>query len=514
MNIVWFKRDLRIFDHSPLRNAISRGNTCALYVLEREYWKLPDTSLRHWDFTRDCLRELDEQLRGINLKLIVRSGNALTILREMHSNHGIDGLFSHEETGNLWQRQRDKKIRAWCNETGILWHENQQFGVIRGLKSRNGWSKKWSSFMAQPLLNPPRKLHVVQPLSTNPSSKKIFYRRTAHSSAERQQGGRSNGVKVLESFLKNRSMGYQKNLSSPLTAYDNCSRISPYIAYGCLSMREVVQATRGRMEELKSEDVVVNKSWISSLRSFYARLHWHCHFIQKLEDEPLFEIQNVHSTYDGMRDEEKMDIDCYNAWATGKTGFPFVDACMRALIELGWINFRMRAMLQAFASYHLWLHWRFSGLHLARLFTDYEPGIHWNQAQMQSGTTGINTLRIYNPVKQSMDHDPQGHFIRRWVPELSLINGNFIHEPWKMTPAQQETQNCIIGVQYPEPIINHIEAAKNARARVYGRRKTKEFVIESRLIQTKHGSRKSGITRVKKRNVKSQKKEAQLALDL
>ena len=92
---------------------------------------------------------------------------------------------------------------------------------------------------------------------------------------------------------------------------------------------------------------------------------------------------------------------------------------MRALIETGWVNFRMRAMLVSFASYHLWLHWKEPALHLARMFTDYEPGIHYAQVQMQSGTTGMNTVRCYSPVKQGMDHDRDGEFARRWLPELA-----------------------------------------------------------------------------------------------
>ena len=115
-----------------------------------------------------------------------------------------------------------------------------------------------------------------------------------------------------------------------------------------------------------------------NISAFNSRLSWRCHFIQKLEDQPSIENKCMHSSYEGMR-EKKSNTDTLKAWETGFTGFPFVDACMRSLTHNGWITFRMRAMLTSFASYDLWIDWRESGYVLARLFTDYEPGIHYSQ---------------------------------------------------------------------------------------------------------------------------------------
>ena len=233
----------------------------------------------------------------------------------------------------------------------------------------------------------------------------------------RQTGGRSAWRERLDSFLTTRGAPYRSAMSSPVQGEHACSRLSPHLAWGTLSMREVAQAVWTRQRQLKTEPAQPNNGWRGSLKSFNGRLHWHCHFIQKLEDEPRLEFENLHSKYDGIRpsapDQERL-----YAWANGETGLPFVDACMRYLKATGWLNFRMRSMVMATASYHLWLHWRAPGQQLARYFTDYEPGIHWSQVQMQSGTTGINTVRIYNPVKQGYDQDPTGVFTRKWLPEL------------------------------------------------------------------------------------------------
>ena len=171
---------------------------------------------------------------------------------------------------------------------------------------------------------------------------------------------------------------YQKDMSSPNTAFNSCSRLSTHLSYGTLSIREVFQASMGRVKKLRESGAVGQGEWLKSLSAFQSRLHWHCHFIQKLESAPQFEVENVHPSYKGIRCESTPEKGHIEAWINGRTGFPFIDACMRALRSTGWINFQARAMLQSFASYQLWLHWRFSGVLLAQLFTDYEPGIHWN----------------------------------------------------------------------------------------------------------------------------------------
>jgi deoxyribodipyrimidine photo-lyase len=219
--------------------------------------------------------------------------------------------------------------------------------------------------------------------------------------------------------------------------------------------------------------------------SLISRLHWRGHFMQKLESEPELEIRSFHPAHQAARVSTMPDDPLLEAWATGRTGIPFADACMRSLIATGWLNFRMRAMVQSFASYHLGLDWRVSGERLARLFTDYEPGIHWPQVQMQSGQTGINTPRIYNPVKQGQDQDPDGLFTRRWVPELADVPLPVLQTPW-LAPMRDAGD-------YPPPIIDPVASARTAKDRLTALQRSAGYREAALEVFQKHGSRERRI---------------------
>jgi len=271
-----------------------------------------------------------------------------------------------------------------------------------------------------------------------------------------------------------------------LSAEEGCSRLSPHLAFGTISLRTVHQATELAIGNTPERELAY------ALRGFAGRLRWHCHFMQKLENEPDIEFNNFARVCDGLR-EDAFNSDHFEAWCAGQTGYPMVDACMRSLRATGWLNFRMRAMLVSFASYHLWLHWRQTGLFLARQFLDFEPGIHWSQMQMQSGTTGMNTLRMYSPTKQAKDQDPQGYFIRRWVPELACVPLPYLAEPWTMDVSVQRMAECMIGLNYPKPIVDEKTAMKAAKDRMYGLRQSQEAREEAGDVLARHGSRKSGL---------------------
>ncbi|MFN3868787.1 MAG: FAD-binding domain-containing protein [Hyphomicrobiaceae bacterium] len=486
-SVVWFKRDLRTVDHRPLFEAAARGRVIPLLVVEPELWMQPDASYRQFAFMRECALELGTALEQLGTNLVIRVGRIVDVLAELQASHGVSHVWSHEETGNGWTFRRDREVGAWCRANGVEMHEVAQFGVVRRLRSRDGWAGRWDRQMAAPITPPPTRLNGVTGLEAGylPSPEAIGL--TSDGCSGRQRGGRSVALATMDSFLARRGKPYRSAMSSPVSGAMHGSRLSPHLAWGAVSMREVAQATWSRQRGLRGDASDDARAWRGSLVSFAGRLHWHCHFIQKLESEPAIETVELHPAARGLR-PRSADAAMLGGWTRGETGYPFVDACMRSLHATGWLNFRMRAMLVSFASYNLWLPWQETGLVLARLFTDYEPGIHWPQMQMQSGTTGINTIRIYNPVKQGYDHDPSGAFVRTWVPELAGVPDAHIHEPWTWGGAA-----AVIGRRYPHRIVDLALSTAAAKDRVYGARRGAGFGDAADAIQNKHGSRKSGI---------------------
>lgn len=506
--VVWFKRDLRLEDHAALYQAALAGPVVALVIVEPAYWQGADTSARQWRFWRACLADLAKAIARRGGRLCLRIGDAVAELEALRRDIGPFALWAHEETGNGFTFARDRAVRGWARMRGVAFVELRQFGVIRGRGlNRDHWAAAWDAMMEQPVLPiPPIVWQSAPGHDVLPGAAALGL--APDDACASAAAGRGAALATLESFLFRRGEHYTRAMSSPLSAPDACSRLSWHLAYGSISMREVWHATRERYAALPKEA----RHWRQALRSFMARLHWHCHFIQKLESEPEAEFRPFARRYEGLR--RTADPSRLAAWAQGRTGYPFLDAAMRALQATGWATFRMRAMLMSFAAYDLWQPWQEAGLVLARAFIDYEPGIHWPQCQMQAGETGINTVRIYSPVKQGFDQDPQGRFIRAWIPELSQVPVAWLHALDRMDRDQRRA----LCPDYPPPIVDHAAAARSAHQAIAALRGTAEARAEADRVQRQHGSRKRSTTRKREGKIAAVRdrgnERAQMQLDL
>ena len=469
INIFWFKRDLRLLDNEPLNNAVSQKEKLLLiYCFEPSLKKNRHYSTKHWNFIKESINDLNIFLKNIDTHIHTYNKEITDVLKEIQEKFIVKKIFSHNETGLNVTFERDILLKEFCQNNSIQWEEEINNGVFRGLKNRKNWIKKWRDHMKSPVvLFKGEKNDFI-----NIKKKQNF---KVKDSKILQKGGVSSGIKYLDSFLDSRHTKYQNNISKPEASRTSCSRLSPYMSWGNISTRYAWQRAKEQIQNGKSK---------FQLNGFTSRLRWQAHFIQKFEMECQMEFRSVNKGYQNL--VKPINKKFISAWEKGKTGYPLVDASMRCVVETGYLNFRMRALLVSFLTHHLWQPWQSGVIHLARNFLDFEPGIHYSQFQMQAGETGINMIRIYNPTKNAKEHDKEGIFIKKWIPELKKIPTPLLFEPWKMSLIDQETYECKIGKDYPNPIVDISETYKYSASKLWRIKSDPKVKEESSRILQKH----------------------------
>ncbi|MGG4489688.1 FAD-binding domain-containing protein [Metabacillus idriensis] len=428
MNVVWFKRDLRIADHKPLAEAAIYGEVLPMYAAEPSIWSGEDYSARHFQFVRESLSGLQNALEDRGGRLFTYMGEMEEALSELFSTYGKFTLYAHEEMAGSAALERNVRVRDWMHERGLRFLEYPVIEKNSGRKSEERWNELCLSEpggIPEQIRSPedfPASFYIgAEKLgSFDVSGEPIRFG---------QQGGEQQAVETLETFLQERFQSYEKNGSNLLQSTVSSSRLSPYLAWGNISFRTVVQKTSIKIENCD------NLFLVKQLTSFQERLK---------ERWKLMEQGNVLENEDFSFEKD----DLFLKWFQGETGIPMIDAAMNCLHKTGWIPSKYRGMLVSFSVNTLSLNVQMCSDALASLFLDYEPVIHVHHIHKMSH-------KVQDPVKIGKKEDPDGVFIKRYLPSLSNVPAKHIHEPWKY-PG-------FFHLDYQAPAVNVKKANQAAR---------------------------------------------------
>ena len=448
--IVWFRRDLRIFDHEPLYRAARRGDVIPVFVFDRALLLHPETGSGRVRFMLSCLAALDEDLRSRGGRLILREGDPVEVLPALVKETQADGIYSYIDFERIYGRVRDARLnRALAEEDlKIRWFE--PLGGVADFIAYPDYRKRWYAQMMQPQVDAPQRVNVPDEVVSQvlPSIEAVGHVADAKWIP---RGGTMAARNLLNAFYEERKAErYYWQISYPGT--NSTSGLSPYIKYGAISIRECAQTVWQHQEDSKwASDKRVRRS----SDHIISRLRWGSGFTQRFRYLPQLEVRSIYKPFAKESAEngwEPFDAELYEAWCEGYTGFPIVDAAARCLKATGgWLalNFRVRAIYASFLCNLLGMDWRYGALHFMRHLIDGDcPLDHYQWAQQAGVTHCLNQAwtRIYNPEQEAIDRcDPQGEFVRRWVPELAHLEA----EQLGMPPRTRG---------YPAPILNYGEA--------------------------------------------------------
>ena len=457
MQVLWFKRDLRLSDHLPLfeamRNAKHHGLVLPLYIHEPSQIADAHTARQHQLFVHECLDDLKQQFADVGGYLHEELGEAVDVLARLHAQFKFTHVWAHQETTQLAQYRRDQAVAAWCKSMGVALHEFPQNNVQRATFMANPFAEKinFQTYLdraAQEEIKNPAGRNLQAFFAPQPAvelNRATVPQAVGDDKPLRMKGGRAQARAVAAKFFTPAKLrSYPFSISSPLKAWSGCSRLSPYLAYGVVSDREVLQKLNALVNRVHGQGDATHIAKVEDAARFYVdRLIWRQGYLQQLENHTGLETDAFYCD-----EPAEVNQEFLNAWQQGRTGFAYVDACQRFLQQTGWLNMRARAMLVSFACVQLGLPWQPVALYLAQQFLDFEPAIHYGQVRIASGTSHFSQMLVYDPLKQQAEQDPKGEFVKRWLPEHGTAN-------------------------YPAPIVDNAESLKLGKARLHAMRQSR-----------------------------------------
>lgn len=438
--IVWFRRDLRIADHAPLDRAAQRGAVIPVFIFDRALLHHPETAVARVAFMLESLRSLDADLRERGGRLILRSGDPVEVLPQLIRETQAEGIYAHIDFERIYGRVRDARLnRALAQQQlKIRWFEPG--GTTSELVTSQQYRQIWYAQMQATIVPTPTRIYVPPEVLSQPipsladvghfgDGKPIP---AASTQAARQ---------LLQQFMQEKTQRYYWQLSYP--SAEATSGLSPHIKFGVISLRECYQTVQ-QLKEIPDQRVG------RSRKQFISRLRWNSGFAQRFRYLPQMEVRSLYQGFDAASGD--IDETLYQTWQQGQTGFPIIDAAARCLLATGgWqaLNFRTRACYASFLSNLLGIDWRYGALHFMRHLIDGDCPIDHYQWAMQAGVTAAidkSWTRIYNPGQVAVDRfDPQGQFIKQWVPELRHLPPAHLGLP-------------LLVKDYPLPIVDYPQA--------------------------------------------------------
>jgi deoxyribodipyrimidine photo-lyase len=428
-------------DNAALAAAAANGTAHPVFVFDPRFYESKRVCDGRIEFLHESLDQLAAEYDQLDGSLALRHGRPTAILDSLLSD--ADRLYFNASPSAGYARDRDRELASW---DAVRRFEDD--AIVRQGDSRADWQTQAESYFTGDQRDPPTTVGGDIDSSTTIPAIEAEY--DIDSEKERTfRGGCRRGRNRLAAFV-DQIDEYIGGISPPAAARERTSRLSAYFKFGCLSLRAAYQRADSEGEHNRAVEL------------FHSRLFWNQHFRQKIADNPTATEHAVNPVFRGMN-RNRHDPELATAWKRGETGFPMVDASMRALRQTGWLNFRMRAMCASFYSYILRCWWKSGADWYYRHLIDAEPGINYQQWQMQSGLVGVHPLRIYNPRKQVRENDPDGAFIREFVPELADLPSEHLSRPEKTPLSVQQECGVEIGEAYPRPVVDFERRRQEAR---------------------------------------------------